>query len=99
MIQKQRKYLDFITTKIQEHFADKPNTQAFLFGSSIVRDHFGDVDIGIQGDIEKKDIMRLKEEFENSTFPFFVDIIDFDQVDDSFRNNVLQNPVVWIKRS
>lgn len=33
----------------------------------------------------------LKEQFEESTFPYFVDIVHFDKVQNEFKENVFNN--------
>lgn len=68
---------------------------AFLFGSSAKGSHFHDIDIGIiKGD--EKELSALRNEFEESTFPYKVDIIDFSHVSDEFREKVFHDGVVWL---
>ncbi|MEK7167661.1 MAG: hypothetical protein AAB791_01520 [Patescibacteria group bacterium] len=70
----------------------------FIFGSSLERDHFGDVDIGVAGNFETEEINALKQAFTESTLPYFFDIIDFDHVSRAFKKNTLSNKVLWLKR-
>jgi predicted nucleotidyltransferase len=72
------------------------NLKFFIFGSSLIKDHFGDVDIGVMGEVKDEDIYKLKEEFTESTFPYFVNIVNFNKVSESFRNNVFSNKILWI---
>lgn len=70
----------------------------FIFGSSLRKDRFGDIEFGFMGNLSGKDIRKFKESFEESTFPYFVEFINFDKVSKSFKDNVFENKVLWIKR-
>ena len=91
------KYLKKIKKEIED-FENKKDLEFFIFGSSIKKERFGDVDIGVTGGSGDKRIDILKEKFEESTLPFFVDIVDFDDVSENFKSNVLNNGVLWIKQ-
>lgn len=90
------KYLNLISEMIIKTSKDQ-NLKFFIFGSSLKKKHFGDVDLGVVGKIEKQKIRELKEDFENSTLPYFVDIINFNEVSTEFKNNVFNNDILWIK--
>jgi predicted nucleotidyltransferase len=89
------KYLKEITKKIEEFIKDK-NVKFFIFGSSLTKKHFGDVDLGVIGDVKEKDLIKLKEEFVNSTLPYFVDIINFNKVSEKFKENIFKQKILWI---
>lgn len=88
-------YLQKIVKKINQ-FKGK-NLKFFIFGSSLVKDHFGDIDIGVIGEVKNEDIYKLKEEFTESTFPYFVNIINFNKVSKEFKDNVFNNKILWIR--
>ncbi len=67
----------------------------FLFGSSVHRPHFHDIDIGVF-DGGEDDIAALRDEFEESTFPYKVDVINFSSVSNTFREKVFEEGVVWL---
>lgn len=92
----QEKYLRLIKEKINNIRPEK-DLKFFIFGSSLKGDHFGDIDIGVMGGIQDKEIRQLKEEFENSNLPYFVDLINFNQVSKEFRDNVFQDKILWIR--
>ncbi len=92
----EEKYLQQIKNRIFE-FSQNKNLQVFVFGSSLNKKHFGDIDLGIMGNIKDKDILKLKENFENSTLPYFVDVINFNKVSKKFENNIFNNKILWIK--
>ena len=91
-----RKYLKEITKTICRIQPNK-NAQFFIYGSSLIKKLFGDVDLGIMGDVKKVDIIKLKEEFTNSTLPYFVDVVNFNTASKAFKENVFNKKIVWIK--
>ena len=98
MIQNKEKYFKQMKQYLSA-FAKGKKMQIFLFGSAVRQERFADVDIGIKGDEAEKDIRELKELFEESTFPFKIDIVNFNTVQESFKKNVLlNNKLIWIKR-
>ena len=82
-------YLEQIKRKVFEFSQDK-DLKVFVFGSSLNKEHFNDLDLGIMGTIKDKDIWQLKDDFSNSTLPYFVDIINFNKVPENFKNNVFK---------
>jgi len=90
------RYLKKITEQVDE-FSKNRKVKFFVFGSSLKKEHFGDVDLGVEGEIGNSEIRKLKESFDSSTLPYFVDIINFNKVSDSFKKNVFNNKVLWIK--
>ena len=89
------KYLKKIKEKVIQ-FNQGKDFKFFIFGSSLHKKHFGDLDLGVVGNISNKELYKLKEDFENSTLPYFVDIINFSKVEEEFENNVFQNKVLWL---
>jgi predicted nucleotidyltransferase len=94
---KANKYL----LKIKEIIADFDNSgenRYFIFGSSVRKEKFNDIDLAVVG-LKKTGlkVYDLKERMDKSTIPYFVDVVDFDSTSKSFQNYVLNNePVVWI---
>lgn len=91
------KYLRQIKQKVNESVADK-NLRVFIFGSGLRQDHFGDIDLGLTGKVKEADVYKLKEEFEESTLPYSVDVVNFNKVSKKFRDNIMGNKILWIKR-
>ncbi|MFH1233704.1 MAG: nucleotidyltransferase domain-containing protein [Patescibacteria group bacterium] len=89
------KYLQRVKDKIN-NFNQNKNLKFFIFGSSLIKEHFGDLDLGVMGEAKDQNLTKLKEEFANSSLPYFVDIINFNKVSDEFRDNVLNNKILWI---
>jgi hypothetical protein len=89
------KYLQMVKNKINK-FNQNKNLKFFIFGSSLIKEHFGDLDLGVIGKVENKELIKLKEEFTNSTLPYFVDIINFNKVSNEFKKNIFNNKILWI---
>ncbi|MCM1338490.1 MAG: nucleotidyltransferase domain-containing protein [Muribaculaceae bacterium] len=83
----QEKYVSFIIKTVT---AILPNTEIFIFGSRTQGKsrQYSDVDIALQdsNEIEFEQLLKLKAEFSNSTFPYKVDIIDLKSIDEKFYN-------------
>lgn len=92
-----KKYLNIII-KIALNELGNGDFKCFIFGSSLTRKKFGDIDLGIMGKISKKKISLLKEKFETSNLPFAVDVVDFNGISEKFKNNVFNEKIIWIKR-
>ena len=85
-------------TGLLKSFDKKTKAHFFIFGSATRKKRFNDVDIGILTDKEDTvDIFALKEYMDRTTFPFFVDIIDFNSAVRGFRDYVFDNEkIVWL---
>ena len=92
----QEKYLKEITKKLNQ-FSKKRDLKFFVFGSALKRGHSGDLDLGVMGKISDKDLMKLRENFVNSTLPYSVDVINFNKVSKQFKDNIFNNKILWIK--
>ncbi len=83
--------------KIRKYFPKK-STKAFIFGSSIDKNRkfFFDIDIGLKGKLDKKNIIKLQEEIEESNFPFIIDIVNFEKVNQDFQNIIFSQNILWL---
>lgn len=84
------KYLKRLKKIVRKHFPEAKN-KVFIFGSSIKSDSFWDIDVGILDPVKKESIRALSEELEKSTFPFIVDLVDFNTVGPDFYESVIHN--------
>jgi len=89
------KYLKQVSTIIKP-FSREKQTRFFLFGSSLVQDRFGDLDIGVIGEVGEEIVGTIKEQLENSNLPYFVDVINFNKVSEDFKNNVFNHKILWL---
>ena len=91
-------YLDLVKKAVFKHIP-KNKYNIFLFGSRARKKHrfAADIDIGIQGKepIDQNLIYKIKDEIEESVVPFNVDIIDFNNVSNEFKEEALKNIKIW----
>ena len=92
-----QKHLNVIKKIVFEEL-DGGDFKCFIFGSSLTRKKFGDIDLGLIGQVSQQKISRLKEKLELSNLPFAVDVVDFNQAGQEFRNNVFNQKIIWLKR-
>ena len=80
------KYIDFIKETI---LAEIPNVEIYIFGSRVQGNalEYSDVDLALKNEekISIESILKLRIKFENSTFPYKVDIVDLKNLKDEFR--------------
>lgn len=80
------KYIDFIKETI---LVEIPNVEIYIFGSRVQGNalEYSDVDIALKNEekISIESILKLRIKFENSTFPYKVDIVDLKNLKDEFR--------------
>ena len=71
----------------------------FVFGSRARGDNqrTSDVDIGIvpTGKFDKKKITLLKEEIENLNIPYKVEVVDFSEAPERFKQEALKDIILW----
>lgn len=75
----------------------KPLPRVFIFGSSLKTKSFADVDVGLVGKaVKASELYRAKEELEESTLPYKIDLVDFNTVESSFKKEVLSGKIQWL---
>ena len=89
------KYLDFLKEQARQVFPDN-NIQIFIFGSSLEKENFRDVDLGVMGDFDERLVYKLKDNLEQSNLPYLVDVVNFNKVSDDFKNFVLKQDLIWL---
>ena len=77
------KYISFIKETIGNVL---PNAEIFIYGSRTQGKayEYSDVDIALKGDISFEDLLNVRALFENSTFPYKVDVVDLSTLDKEF---------------
>lgn len=93
--------LDTYIPKIKEvikKFDPSQKNRYFIFGSSLRKERFNDIDIGVVGaSASGAKVSILKEKIEDTTIPYFVDVVDFDSAQKSFSDYVFNNSqILWI---
>lgn len=86
MLDLESKYIDFIKETV---LTEIPNVEIYIFGSRVQGNalEYSDVDIALKDEakIPIETILKLKVKFENSTFPYKVDIVDLMNLKERFR--------------
>lgn len=80
---------------ISKHLPE--DAKIFVFGSSIKSDKFGDIDVGVKGKkLNESELLKAKEELEESLIPYNVDVINFNKVDKKFEEKVFSEDILWL---
>lgn len=87
------KYLKMMKVIVNQ--TESVDSEFFVFGSCLNNSFFSDVDIGCYN-VEDKSICKIKTNFEESNFPYKVDLVDFSVVSKTFEEKVFNNNVLWI---
>ena len=91
------KYLESIKNIVLKNFKDS-NVKIIFFGSRARNERAtqgSDVDIAIEGEFREIDFINLKEELEESTVPYEVDLINLNIADKKFREEVFKKGIFW----
>lgn len=76
-----------------------PTVRIYLFGSRARGDYAAESDIDIALDAGKKidqyKLGQIKEEIEESTIPFTVDVVDLYNISEDFKKNILKDGKLW----
>lgn len=70
-------------------------TRVFVFGSSLTKTKFRDVDLGFVG-TDDKTVWKVQEKLEESTFPYLVDCLNFDTVNKKFQEAIENQQKLWL---
>jgi len=91
MLQFQEKHIELVRNILKEHL----NTQSvFVFGSRAVNQAktFSDLDLCIEGEkLSFFELSKLKDAFSESDLPYFVDIIQKENISDEFYTLIKPN--------
>jgi len=89
-------YVDRVREILKKHLTG--GERAFIFGSSVENEKFGDVDLAVVSEqaVDEKVMRHIREDFDESTLPYKFDLVDINQTNDPFRTRVLNGPKLWI---
>jgi len=85
-----------IEQTLKKHLRKK-HASAFLFGSFVRGAHFHDLDVGIMG-ADTETLTALRDDFEESTLPYHVDVVDFSKVTPAFKKKVFDDGILWLTK-
>jgi len=94
------KYIERIKKITLEQFEKFENVKIIFFGSRAYGKnvHTGsDVDIALEGCFDDTAIINLKEELEESTIPYEVDVINLNIADEEFKDKIYKKGIYWKK--
>ena len=87
------KYISIIADIKNKYFSDK---EVFIFGSCLGNKKFRDVDIAVIKNKKSEKIINFKEDLEKSSLPYIIDIVDFNTVNEDFKEKVLKEKILWL---
>ncbi|CAD6493015.1 MAG: Nucleotidyltransferase domain protein [Candidatus Argoarchaeum ethanivorans] len=92
------KALKVLENIAKDAFKDS-EVQIVLFGSRARGDYAktSDIDIGIlpNGEINRKELILLREKVENSNIPYKVDVVNLSQTSKEFTEKALKEGILW----
>ena len=92
------KALKVLENMVKDAFKDS-EVQIVLFGSRARGDYgkTSDIDIGIlpNGEINRKELILLREKVENSNIPYKVDVVNLSQTSKEFIEKALKEGILW----
>lgn len=92
------KYLEK-TRQLVLNFLKGTDTRIYLFGSWCrnQQTNSSDIDIAIElkNSSDKNKILQLREFLEESSIPYRVDIVDFNFVSETLRQEILREGILW----
>ncbi len=91
MINLDEKYINFIKASISRYL---PDCKIFIFGSRVkgTAKKYSDIDIALNSkNLDENILLKIQNEFENSTLPYEVDIIDINNISETFKNHILND--------
>ena len=93
-----QKHISYLQEKTRKYFPDKEKVKIFIFGSSLDenRKRFFDIDLGFKGDFATEDLAFLRGGFQESNFPYKVDLINFNKVSKDFEKTVFSGKIEWL---
>jgi uncharacterized protein len=90
------KYKDELIAIIKKHL---PECRIYLFGSQAreTSTQGSDIDLAIDcGATAPQRLMsQIREDIEESNIPYFVDVVDFCEASDTFKEQIIKDMVVW----
>ncbi len=94
------RHLDFVLYVLKRNISDV-DAKFYIFGSRAkgTNKKYSDIDIAVDLNGKKLDISVLGKiliEFQDSTLPYEVDVVDLNSIDESFKN-LIKNDLVLLK--
>lgn len=94
----EERHIIFIKETLKKYIPN-PEAKFYIFGSRTKEKYreYSDVDIAIDSpDLTPTIKSKLELEFENSTFPYEVDIVDLNNIKENFKNLIQEDLVLLV---
>lgn len=91
MIDLEEKYIDFIRKTIHQYLQEG---KIYLFGSRTKGSSrkYSDIDIALDcPNLNENILLKIKNDFENSTLPYEVDVLDLNNISETFKQHIKQD--------
>lgn len=91
------RHLNFIKEVLKKNIQN-PDAKFYIFGSRAKEKYgqYSDVDIAIDSpDLTLDKKLKIQSDFENSTFPYEVDVVDLNTIKENFKN-LIKNDLIEI---
>ncbi|MGN0031775.1 MAG: nucleotidyltransferase family protein [Candidatus Gastranaerophilaceae bacterium] len=88
MIDLEEKYINFVRETVKKYLQD---CKIYIFGSRVknTAKKYSDIDIALKSDcLNEKILLKIKNEFEDSTLPYEVDLIDLNTISEKFKAQI-----------
>ena len=82
------RHVEFIKEMLKKHIPN-PEAKFYVFGSRANGKNkpYSDIDIAVDcPDLTLERKLKLESDFENSTFPYEVDVVDLNTIKENFKN-------------
>ena len=89
------RHVNFIKEILFKHITN-PDAKFYIFGSRAKGRYkeYSDVDIAIDSpDMTLEQKLKLESDFENSIFPYEVDVVDLNDIKENFKNVIINDLV------
>ncbi|MCM1265624.1 MAG: nucleotidyltransferase domain-containing protein [Candidatus Gastranaerophilales bacterium] len=91
MINLEEKYINFVKEIVAKHLQD---CEVYIFGSRVknTAKKYSDIDIALKcKNLTPENLLKIQAEFENSTLPYEVDVIDLNSVSETFKKHIIRD--------
>ncbi len=93
MIDLEEKYIDFIREIITKYLS---SCKIYIFGSRVKNKakKYSDIDIALDcKNLNDEILLKIKNEFENSTLPYEVDVVDLNTISETFKSHIIKDMI------
>ena len=97
MFNQDHPYFEQFSKLLQPFISKNPQAKIFIFGSAVTKEKFNDIDVAIQGKVLTTDFLSLQDNFEESDFPYIIDLRNLNEASTEFIEHINSLPKIWIQ--